>query len=392
MFSPARLRVIYTYGLTTDPTTHIAGCPVMILYLVRPSAGGIQEHLRLLLEHFGQHHPVKLAGPRSGTELLSLQPDQFLTISGGFTPASDVCAWWQCYRLLRLLQPSLLHIHGFKAALVGCPAARLARVPALVTVHNYPAHRVAAAVLPALSRLNGASEIRFIAVSRALARELSAWGIPAANIKVIHNGIDAAPFEQAGRQRSYIAGDSEIVVGTVARMAPQKGLSHLLQAAVLLVRRFPRLRFILAGDGPDLNSLKELAAALGLSERISFPGYCRDLPSLLGQIDIFVLPSLTEGLAITLLEAQASGCAVVASRVGGVPEVIEHRRTGILVPPASPGALADAVAALIENPALRRSMALAGRERVRKHFTVEQMLKQTGLVYAEMLADRRCRL
>jgi len=364
----------------------------MILYLVRPSSGGIREHLRLLLDHFGQKYPVKVAGPRGGNEWLPVQPDQFLTLSGGFTPGSDVYAWWQCYRLLRALQPSLLHIHGFKAALVGCPAAGLARVPVLVTVHNFPAHRAGAVLLPALSRLNGVSKIRFIAVSQALAKELSAWGIPAANVTVIHNGIDAAPFGQAGRQRRYAAGDSEIVVGTVARMAPQKGLSHLLQAAALLARRFPRLRFILAGDGPELNSLKELAITLGLSKRVSFPGYCRDLPALLAQIDIFVLPSLTEGLAITLLEAQASGCAAVASRVGGVPEVIEHRRTGLLVPPASPRALAEAVAALIENPALRRSMALAGRERVKKHFTVEQMLNQTGLLYEEMLAGRGCRL
>ena len=223
MFSPARLRVIYTYGPTTDPTTRITGCPLMILYLVRPSTGGIREHLRLLLDHFGQQYPVKLAGPRGGNGWLPVQPDQFLTLSGGFTPGSDVYAWWQCYRLLRALQPSLLHIHGFKTALVGCPAAGLARVPVLVTVHNFPAHRAGAALLPALSRLNGAAKIRFIAVSQALAGELSNWGIPAANITVIHNGIDAAPFEQAGRQRRYAAGDSEIVVGTVARMAPKGG-------------------------------------------------------------------------------------------------------------------------------------------------------------------------
>ena len=125
-----------------------------------------------------------------------------------------------------------------------------------------------------------------------------------------------------------------------ARFAPQKGLTYFLQAAAALAPLFPRMRFLMIGDGPGRPVLEKLARQLDLSGRLSFCGYCTDLPRRLAGIDIFVLPSLTEGFSLTVLEAAAAGCAVVASRVGGLPEVITGGVHGLLVPPADAVALA----------------------------------------------------
>lgn len=310
-----------------------------------------------------------------------------LPMAAGFNLVKDLDSWRCFYQLLRKVRPALLHIHGFKAFLIGRHAAGLARVPVLVTVHNYPAHRGGDALLPSFMRLSGAAETRFIAVSHALARELAAWGIAPERIKVIHNGIDPQPFQQAGKQRkAIIESDGTMVVGTAARMAPQKGLQYLVYAAAWLAGRYPQMRFVIAGEGPEQPALQELARRMGLSGRLLFPGFSRNIPVTLAQIDIFVLPSLTEGLSITLLEALAAGCAVVATHVGGIPEIVEHGVTGLLVPPASAGALAGAVAALADNPCLRRSFAQAGRKQVMEKFTVDKMLLQTGSVYESLLA------
>ncbi len=309
-----------------------------------------------------------------------------LPLAAGFNPGKDLEAWWRFYQLLRKVRPTLVHIHGFKAFGVGIHAAGLARVPVLLTVHNYPAHPGGEALLPALAGLAGLAGTHYIAVSHALARELAAWGIASERIKVIYNGIDAAPFIRASKQRRAIdSDDGSLVVGTVARLAPQKGLQYLVYAAGWLAVRYPRMRFVVAGEGPEQQTLQALACRMGLSGRMLFPGFSRNLPATLSQIDIFVLPSLTEGMAITLLEALAAGCAVVATRVGGVPEIIEHGLTGLLVEPASARSLAGAVAALVQNPSLRRSVALNGRERVLERFTMDKMLMLTESVYESLI-------
>ena len=358
-----------------------------IMYLVRPSAGGMRGHVQNLLGHFSRRYRVCLAAPQG--EEWNLPGSQFypLPLTAGFSPAKDLHSWRRFYQLLRKARPNLLHIHGFKSFLIGRYAAGLARVPALVSVHNYPAYRGSDMLLPPFIKLSGAAETHFIAVSHALARELTSWGIAPERITVIHNGIDPEPFQQAARQRKEIARDGgSIVVGTAARMASQKGLKYLIRAAAWLAGRYPMMRFIIGGEGPEQPALQELACRMGLSGKISFPGFSRNLAATLAQIDIFVLPSLTEGMSITILEALAAGCAVVATRVGGVPEVIVDGVTGLLVPPASAGALAGAVAVLADNPYLRQSVALAGRERVIEKFVVDKMLMRTGAVYEMLLA------
>jgi len=362
-----------------------------IFYLVRPASGGMRSHLQQLLRRFSRDYTIYLGMPPqnelAAAEGLLADSIFHLPLSGEFNPAGDLIAFRRLYGLLRMLRPALLHIHGFKAALPGLPAARLARVTVLITVHNYPAHR-ASLYMPAAGKLLGAQKAHYIAVSGALAGELAALGIPRDQITVIYNGIDPAPFEAAAAGRfSRRRHAGEIVVGTAARFAVQKGLSYFLEAAAALAPLFPQMRFLLIGDGPERPALEKLASRLSLPGRLTLCGHRNDLPRLLAGIDIFVLPSLTEGFSLTLLEAAAAGCAVVATRVGGVPEVITDGVHGLLVPPADAVALARAVAALARNPELARRLARACRERVITEFTLERMLSRTAALYGRLAGE-----
>ena len=366
-----------------------------LFYLTRPAAGGMRRHLQQLLGRFSRDHTIYLGSPEGewpGWAGPGAAGSHFrLPLSGGLNPAGDLLTFHRLYMLLRRLGPALLHIHGFKAALPGLAAARWAGVPVLITIHNSPAHRVASC-LPAAAKVLGLHKAHCIAVSEALARELAALGIPRQQISLIHNGIDPDPYGEAapGRAARRRAG-GEIVVGTAARFAPQKGLPYFLQAAAALAPLFPGMRFLVIGDGPARPALERQALQLGLAGRLSFCGYCSDMPRRLAGMDIFVLPSLTEGFPLVLLEAAAAGCAVVASAVGGIPEVITGGVQGLLVPPADGVALARAVAALARDPARARRLARACRKRVTGQFTLERMLSRTAALYDRLVGRSRDR-
>lgn len=355
-----------------------------LFYLIRPAAGGMRGHLRDLLAHFGEICRLHLASPDGDLAVMAERSGggfHPLPLEGDLRPREDLRVLCRLYRVLARIRPALLHTHGFKAALVGGAAARLSRTPLLVTVHNFPAHP-AGFLLPAFRSLAASRGTRFIAVSRALAGELDRWGADPARVTVIHNGIDAGRFDGAARRRR-LSGE-RAVIGTVARLAPQKGVAVFLQAAAILAARYPAIAFRVVGDGPERPALEAAAQKLGLGERVEFRGYREDLAAELEQLDLFVLPSLSEGLSITLLEALAAGCPVAACRCGGIPEIVEEGVTGLLTPPNDPDTLAGRVEELLRRPTEARRMAGAGREKVRRDFSREMMLHRTAEVYREM--------
>lgn len=365
-----------------------------IFYLMRPAAGGMCSHLLQLLRRFGGDYTLYLgASPHLELEKSSGLPAAslfHLPLTGTLSPVNDLASFRRLCRLLRTHRPALLHIHGFKAALPGLAAARRVGIPVLITVHNHPAY-LSSFHVPAALRALGAEKAHYIAVSEALAGDLAAWGVRRERISVIHNGIDPAPYKAAAAGRfSRPWSTDDIVVGTAARFAVQKGLTYFLQAAAVLAPLFLQMRFLVIGDGPGRFHLEKQALQLGLSGRLSFCGHCTDLPRRLADMDIFVLPSLTEGLPLAVLEAAAAGCAVVASGVGGIPGVITGGVHGLLVPPADVTALARAVAALVRDPALARRLARAGCERVVSCFTLERMLSRTAALYTRLLREYRC--
>ena len=219
-----------------------------------------------------------------------------------------------------------------------------------------------------------------VAVSQAVARQVADG-----RARVIYSGVDVnTDRPPVGRSRN----DAEIVIGTAGRLIELKGIDYLLKAAAALRRDFPALRVEIAGSGPDRPRLELLAEKLGLGEAVTFPGWVGDLHSVLPNWDVFVLPSLEEGFPIAALDAMAAGVPVVASAVGGVPELIEDGKTGWLVRPRDVGALAGHIRLLTGSSEMRGRMGRAGYERVRTQFPSTRMARDFAQLYDELTAAR----
>lgn len=220
-----------------------------------------------------------------------------------------------------------------------------------------------------------------VAISKSVAAALLEGGVSGEKIRVIPSGIDPEPFRRAWG--SGMSGPP--VVGTVAVLEERKGHRFLLEAAALLKRRGLKLRYRLAGEGSEEKRIQRLARELGLDGDVELLGFVSDIPGFLSTIDIFALPSLHEGLGVSALEAMAAAKPVIATRVGGLQELVEDQVSGILVPPKNAEALADSIARLVSEPELARAMGLRGLERVRQEFTLEQMARRNEELYYELL-------
>jgi glycosyltransferase involved in cell wall biosynthesis len=277
--------------------------------------------------------------------------------------------------LFRRERPDVVHTHNTRALVYGGPAARLARVPRLIhTWHGLDLQGTRRENL--LFRLAGRLPDRVVAVSEDAGRQLLRRGISEGRLRTLRNGIDVARFAYAGPRNGG-------PVVTVARLSPEKDIATLVRAADLVRRQQPGFRLEVAGDGPCLPELQALVDALALEGHVHFLGQVNDVPALLARASLFVLPSLTEGISLTLLEAAARGLPVVATRVGGNPEVVEDSLTGLLVPPGRPEELAAAILRLLGDPESARAMGRAGRERVEEHFDVRRMVAGYEALYQE---------
>jgi len=298
-------------------------------------------------------------------------------------------------RALERLRPAIVQSHGARSNVYTRLAARYAGVPVVLsTVHNslfdydVPGWRRTLYVLA--ERLTSPLADRIVAVSAAIARDLvERYGIAAARTVVVRNGIDAWAFRPtrepaAVRADLGVAGGRRVVV-MAGRMTPQKGWDVLLEAAARLAAARSDLAWVLVGDGPLRPALTRRAAELAVAAH--FTGARADMADVLGCADVVVLASRSEGLPFTLLEAMALGKPVVATRVGGVPEVVEEGRSGRLVPREDPAALATAIADVLEAPAAA-AMGARGRARVEAAFTLDGMVRALEGVYLAALDAR----
>jgi glycosyltransferase involved in cell wall biosynthesis len=288
-------------------------------------------------------------------------------------------------RQLRRWAPDVFHAHlsSPSACRYALIAAKLAGLPVVATVQLYLPIRGVRATYP--QRLLSLSVNRYIAVSEEVARRMRGLCVNASRrIRVVYNGV---PIEEFGEDPDGPARDagSRPTVLAVARLHPQKGLSYLLQAATLL----PDVRFLVAGDGSERSALEQQARDLRLGDRVEFLGQRDDVPTLLRQADVFVLPSLYEGLPVSVLEAMAAGTPVVATAVGGTDEAVVAGETGILVPPGDPEALAKALREILSNPPLARKFVAAAKARVRSTFSAEAVARGVSAVYGKLCPARR---
>jgi glycosyltransferase involved in cell wall biosynthesis len=183
---------------------------------------------------------------------------------------------------------------------------------------------------------------------------------------------------------------SSPLVVVFSRLNQMKGIQYFLDAAIILARRFPHVRFLVVGDGESRKELEEYAGRLGLAQRTVFTGFRSDVPELLSEAAVSVLPSLSEGLSNSLLESMASGVPVVATRVGGNPEVIEHEVTGLLVPLLDSAALAAAIGRVLEDKDLAARFAHAGIRRVAELFSMERSVRETEHLYQRLVQADGC--
>ena len=204
----------------------------------------------------------------------------------------------------------------------------------------------------------------------------------------MHNGIDVRRFQQVLHNKStrkeWGIAPSDFVIGFIGRLEEQKGITYLLQAIEKLNCSFSHLKVVIVGEGSLSGQFLVQAISLRLTN-VRFTGFQRDTPKFLGMFDVFVLPSLFEGLPVSAIQAMAAGLPVVASRVGGIEEVVEHEVTGLLVEPAHPQELAGALSRLVENPERRLKMGEQAREHAMLRFSAEAMVAKTEGIYAELL-------
>ena len=234
-----------------------------------------------------------------------------------------------------------------------------------------------------LSRVTVKAADIVIATSSAVAMRVR--NVP---VQVVHPGVCVIQYPVVELRR---AGRASQVIGTAARLVPLKGIAHLIRAMTLLRSQFPAVRLEIAGAGPEESALKLEARKLGLDECITFLGWQSDMASLFAKWDVFVLPSLEEGFGIALVEAMAAGLPVIATTVGGIPEIVEHGKTGLLVAPGDPHALAEQIEILLKDAAERKRLGLAGWARVRQDFSQESMVSAVEAIYERLLADRSAR-
>jgi glycosyltransferase involved in cell wall biosynthesis len=224
---------------------------------------------------------------------------------------------------------------------------------------------------------------RVVAVSPAIAAGLIRQGVKASRLATIGNGLDAARFQLPHREWED-APQGVRVVGIVGRLIREKGPYILLEAAARIIREIPGTLFVFVGDGPERAELERTAAQLGLSDHVRFAGERNSMPEVYASFDVFALPSFSEGMPMTVLEAMAAGLPIVATTVGAVPGLLEPAGCGILCPPGDASALAAALLRVLQDPALAERLGIAAQQHLRAHYSAEAMARQYLALYEEI--------
>ena len=350
--------------------------------------GGERQVLLLMTRQRLRGDEPHLAAPAESAIAARARADGFPVHPVPMRGTWDLASAWNLASLHRSLGPNVVHWHAARAHAIGAIAARLAPGPARVLSRrvDFPVRRSPG------SRLLYAQPVdAIIAISEGVKAALVGSGVDPRRIRVVPSGIDLAPFEkpfdrEAARRALGIV-PSTLLVLQVAALAPHKSQIDLLRAARILRDR-NEIEFWIAGDGPLRSALEAEHRRLDLGRRVRFLGFREDVTDLLRSADLFCVSSYLEGLGTSTLDAMAAGLAVVATRVGGVPEAVTDGITGLLVEPRRPDLLAEAVQTLADDPARRVAMGAAGRTRARE-FGFERTEERTRDVYLEALGSPR---
>lgn len=375
------------------------GRPARVVRVItRLNIGGPARQALLLTKHLRDEFPTTLlaghAGPAEGELRDPDVPVQVVPLVRPLDAGSDARAMRAVRRVLRDQRPALVHTHMAKAGTVGRVAARSIGGARPRTVHTFHGHVLEGYFSPVVERaFIGIERVlarvtdRLIAVSPEVKDELLALGIGRpSQYEVVPLGLDLSGFLRiagpsgALRGRLGLAADVPLV-GIVGRLVRVKAVEVLLDA----VRELPGVHLAVVGDGDERAALEARARQLDIAGRVHFTGWSPDVPATVSDLDVVALSSRNEGTPVALIEALAARRPVVATRVGGVEHVVVPDRTGLVVPPNDPAALAGAIRTLLGDPGLAGRLAAAGRDRVARRFSADRLVEDMRALYRELL-------
>ena len=366
--------------------------PLVMHVLHRLDFGGLENGVVNLVNRMPRdryRHAIVCMAGHSEAFRQRLQREDVEVISLDKQSGKDVAVYGRAWRLFRRLRPSIVHTRNLGTIdlqWVALGAGVRRRVhgehgweASDPTGRNPRTLRIRRACRPVIQR--------YVPMSRDIARWLiDSVGVAPGRIRQLYNGVDVQRF--APRVQDGAAPSAPLTIGTVGRLDPVKNHVRLLEAFAALRDHAAKLdrplRLLVVGDGPLRVSLEEAAALLGVRDCVEFTGARNDTPDLLRRMDLFVLPSINEGISNTILEAMATGLPVVASRVGGNPELIEDGVTGRLYEPAAEGALEGAMLSYLSDPDTRHQHGAAGRQRAVRDFGLDAMVQLYLDLYDEM--------
>jgi sugar transferase (PEP-CTERM/EpsH1 system associated) len=377
--------------------------PLVLHVFYRFDVGGLENGIVNLINHMPadayRHAILALTEVTDYRQRIRRDDVQFISLRK--PPGHLFKLFPRLVRIFRELRPAIVHSRNLAALEVTVPAW-LARVP--VRIHGEHGRDVgdldgANKTYQWVRRVYNPFVSRWIALSRDLESYLTGRvGIPARKVTQIYNGVDAERFRPAVAPEPTLAGcpfsrPEHWVIGTVGRMQTVKDQTLLARAFIraleIAPELRPRLRLAMVGDGPLRAEAQALLAAAGVAELAWLPGERHDIPELLRSLDCFVLPSLAEGISNTILEAMSSGLPVIATRVGGNPELVSEGRTGALVPASDPEAMAQAIIAYAQAHEQARSAGQEGRAEVERRFSLDAMVGAYGSIYDRCLGVDR---
>ncbi len=307
----------------------------------------------------------------------------------------DITSVVRCKNLLKKYKAEILHCHGYKADIIGLfTGILLPKIKLVATLHGWWARESFKLKFYEFLDLFAVKRFdRIIVVSKAIQATLLSKRFFKGKLELIHNGVEISRFIDEKNSESLKArlkiNKEDKVIGLVGRLGKEKGHIYLLEAMPDIIEQFPKVKVIILGEGILENELKTYAKKLKISDKLMFLGFKKDMVRFYALMDVFVLPSLSEGLPVALLEAMVARKAIVATNVGGIPSVIKNMETGILIEPKNSNLLVKAISKVLNNKNLAFQLAVNARRIAECTFSIDAMIKKYEKVYCDMLSANK---
>ncbi|MBU1087432.1 MAG: glycosyltransferase [Candidatus Omnitrophica bacterium] len=371
------------------------GCCYNILYTMNSAEiAGSEKALILLLRRLNRKkfNPIVMC-PAQGPLIKRLRKENVRVLVNIQKSRFGLSTLYNLVQILKRENIDLVHLHSTRVHAI---IAKLLRIPVVERI-NMTRHKYiwSFSKFVFIDRLMSCFVDRFIIVSEALKRDMIKRKISKRKLLTIYNGIDwnelTEPSEIIKTKRELSLSDDDIVIGVIGRLVKQKGHKYFIEAAVSILEKFPKAKFLIVGNGPLEKDLKSFVKKAGIDNNVIFTGFRNDIANLLEIMDIFVLPSIWEPLSNALLEAMAIGKPIVATNVDGTAEALNHNYSGLLIKPEDSSEIAKAVVKLLENKEKALKMGMAAKEVVKARFCLEGMAKRTEDVYLDLLTGNLLR-